>query len=1594
MAQSYTRQSTFADGDTITATLFNNEYNQLVNVFAYSDSSAATTGHRHDGTAAQGGNIPQIGDLDFKNKIVVDSTNNRWGVFVEVSGTAVEQIRIQDGAIVPVTDSDIDLGTSSLEFKDLFLDGTAHIDTLDVDVNATIAGTLGVTGAATLSSTLAVTGAVTGSSTIQGTTITATTAFVPDASDGASLGGVNLQFSDLFLADGALLAFGDDQDVTITHLEDAGLLLNGARGLFFNDTTQYINAPSGTVLDIAATDEIELTATLIDINGAVDISGNLDVGGNLVVTGTTTFNGGTLTLGDAASDNVVFGADVNSSIIPNTDATFDLGSSSQEWRDLYVDGTAYVDAINFNGTAISATAEELNIMDGVTATTAELNIMDGVTSTAAEINILDGVTSTAAELNILDGVTSTAAEINLLDGVTSTTAELNILDGVTATAAEINILDGVTSTATELNLLDGVTSTTAELNILDGVTATAADINLIDGITNGTVIASKAIITDANKDISGGRNITISGELDAGSLDISGDVDVDGTLEADAITIAGITLAETISDTVGAMVTSNTESGITVAYDDSDNTLDFTVGTLNQDTTGNAATATALETARTIGGVSFDGTANITPTTFTTATFSGDVNVDSGVLFADVSANRVGINQASPDVSLDLGANTDAVHIPVGTTAQRPGSPAAGYFRYNASLSQFEGYTDAWGAIGGGGTNTFTHDVFTCNGSTTAFALSQSTESENNLIVFIDGVFQEQGAYSIATSSGTTTLTLSAAPVNGRKLVVYSVAAGVSGSNLNIDSMTGDGSDTTLTLSINPVNENNTQVFVDGVYQSKSNYSISGTTLTFSTAPPTGSAVEVMTMTQTDVNVPVDGTITSAKLSGDLVTPSSLTVTGDLITTTSGTSNFVAGVNAGNSIASGGNYNVVLGDEAGTAITTGDQNVLLGYGAGDAIVSSSNNVAVGNLALSADTLGGRSVAIGASALTAQNFTSSTNAYNVAIGFTAGAAITTGVQNTIIGSLAGDAMTTGNRNTALGYSALSSDTLGDRNVAIGNLALQTQNFTSSTDSYNTAVGYNAGGVVTTGIQNTLIGGLAGDAITTASYNTAVGYTSLSANTTGVDNVAIGWAALGANTTGSDNVAVGKQALDANTTGATNTALGDRALTTNTTASNNTAVGADALYANTTGSDNVVVGAVAGDALTTGSDNVVVGKNALSADTTGRRSVAIGRSALSAQNFTSTTSSYNVAVGYEAGGAVTTGTINTLIGGLSGEALTTGNSNVAVGYNSLKADTAGDRNVAIGVAALQSQNFTSTQDTYNIGIGYGAGSLITTGLRNTAVGSLSLDKSTTGSYNTALGYGTLSSQTATGDAYNTAIGYNAGVAITTGVKNVIVGALAADSMTTGSENTIIGNGAAGNGVISGSNNTALGRSAGLSLTTGGNNLLLGHDSGITGSPGGNINTESNRVCLGDENITHIYAQVQTISSSDERDKTDFTALDLGLDFVKALAPVTYKWDKRSKYGDKFAEDYDLNAQTPDGTHKEDWLDIGFKAQSVVALEEAAGYTISDKTNLVSSLTEDGKQYGLQYENFIPILVKAIQELSTQNAALTARIAALEE
>jgi len=146
-----------------------------------------------------------------------------------------------------------------------------------------------------------------------------------------------------------------------------------------------------------------------------------------------------------------------------------------------------------------------------------------VTSTAAELNILDGVTSTAAELNILDGVTSTAAELNILDGVTATAAELNILDGVTATTAELNYVDGVTSNIqTQFSGLSSVYAPLASPTFTG--TVTIPGVTVSGGTQNWTATASGSNLTFAYNGVNKMR-------IDAnGNLTVTGDVTAFGSL--------------------------------------------------------------------------------------------------------------------------------------------------------------------------------------------------------------------------------------------------------------------------------------------------------------------------------------------------------------------------------------------------------------------------------------------------------------------------------------------------------------------------------------------------------------------------------------------------------------------------------------------------------------------------------------------------------------------------------------------------------------------------------------------------------------------------------------------------------------------------------------------------------------------------------------------------------------------------------------------------------------------------------------------------------------------------------------------------------
>ena len=223
---------------------------------------------------------------------------------------------------------------------------------------------------------------------------------------------------------------------------------------------------------------------------------------------------------------------------------------------------------------------------------------------------------------------------------------------------------------------------------------------------------------------------------------------------------------------------------------------------------------------------------------------------------APILVGQIGVKETAPTVAIDAGNATDAIKVPVGTTGERP-TGAAGMFRYNSTDGQFEGYTTEWGAIagsggGGGGSSTISRDSFSGDGSTVNFTLSASISDEVNTQVYIDGVYQSKLNYS---TSGTT-LTFSTAPPTGTNNIevvhIRSVTVD-SASTLNKNSFTGDGNTTTFTLSAEPASEDFTFVFVQGVYQEKSTYSLSGTTLTFSTAPQNTYTIEVMHISSVNV---------------------------------------------------------------------------------------------------------------------------------------------------------------------------------------------------------------------------------------------------------------------------------------------------------------------------------------------------------------------------------------------------------------------------------------------------------------------------------------------------------------------------------------------------------------------------------------------------------------------------------------------------------------------------------------------------------------------------------------------------------------------
>lgn len=281
----------------------------------------------------------------------------------------------------------------------------------------------------------------------------------------------------------------------------------------------------------------------------------------------------------------------------------------------------------------------------------------------------------------------------------------------------------------------------------------------------------------------------------------------------------------------------------------------------------------------------------------------------------------------------------------------------------------------------------------------------------------------------------------------------------------------------------------------------------------------------------------------------------------------------------------------------------------------------------------------------------------------------------------------------------------------------------------------------------------------------------------------------------------------------------------------TGSNNTSLGAtalDSLDGSSPGGFNTAIGDVAATALTEGQRNTALGYGALQTDTLGSRNVALGFNALGTQNFTSATDSYNVGIGYDAGGALTTGVENTLIGSLAGDALTTGDFNVALGWGALGVETKGNKSVAIGTGALDAQTNASDTDVLNTAVGHGAGGAVTSGAANTFIGALAGDGTDDGINNVAVGYLALSANAAAG---NTAVGKGAASGAT-GSDNVCIGKDSGFALTDGGKNTLVGNDS-GFYIAGGNDNTVIGQFNGnesnLDIRNTNDNIIISNGDG---------------------------------------------------------------------------------------------------------------------------------------------------------------------
>jgi hypothetical protein len=336
---------------------------------------------------------------------------------------------------------------------------------------------------------------------------------------------------------------------------------------------------------------------------------------------------------------------IGTTFLPDASGGADLGSATLEWGDLYIADDKYIklgsdqninigydetttDSLKIAATEGAALAITLMADEGDDAGDEwKLNVADGGTITLG--NDIASAGTYVTHLTLTPHATVSSSTLALAGGLTvagATQANGTVTVGADDQGYDVKLFGDTASayllwdtSADKLLTAGGATIDIVKDKLLIGgvaVTTTAAELNFLDTASAGTVVASKAVVVDSNKDIASFRNVTLTGELDAATGDFSGDVDVDGTLEADAITLGGTALGSLYSPIAGS-------SSI------------VTVGTIGTGTWQGTAVASAYLDA---------DTAHLS----TTQTFSGAKTFSAAAQFS--STVTVGVDDTGYDV--------------------------------------------------------------------------------------------------------------------------------------------------------------------------------------------------------------------------------------------------------------------------------------------------------------------------------------------------------------------------------------------------------------------------------------------------------------------------------------------------------------------------------------------------------------------------------------------------------------------------------------------------------------------------------------------------------------------------------------------------------------------------------------------------------------------------------------------------------------------------------------------------------------------------------------------------------------------------------